>query len=437
MSLARVGADSVDGLEVGVGGRQDLLQAAELVDDLLDDKLGDARDPAQHAVAARGDREVEGVELAVVAEQLGEAAEVEHVLVRQPRERLQHRGQVLLGVLDRVVADQRRLVGGDADHRLLELHLDQPALGAELDDVALDLDRHPGHQLGPLQHRERVVEDAAALELEHGQPGRDLVEARAVLVERRQALVRLGEHRGDVLEDVLGPLDVERDDVAALGDRDHQRVGLLGDALGGAVAGAGLGREDRRVGHQLDVGPGDLGRLGVEDDRAVHLRHLVEHRRRVVDVELDPAGEQVGDVLGVADDDQAAGPRVDDVVDPLAQRRPGGDDVEGPQQPGVLTFLQLLKLIPGGPRSPSRLMLAKKKSPRVAAISVWIARIKALSSGARWAVAAARAPRRRAAPPPGSAATRGPRALVSGAGPSTGPSPNLRASATRRSAWAT
>ena len=32
----------------------------------------------------------------------------------------------------------------------------------------------------------------------------------------------------------------------------------------------------------------------VEHDRAVHLRHLVEHRRRVVDVELDPAGEAGG-----------------------------------------------------------------------------------------------------------------------------------------------
>ena len=228
-----------------------------------------------------------------------------------------------------VVADQRGLVGGDADHRLLELHLDQPALGAELDDVALDLDRHPGDQLGALQDREHVVEDAAALELEHGQAGGDLVEALAVLVERRQALVGLGQHRGDVLKDVLGALDVERDDVAALGDRDDQRVGLFGDALGGAVPGPRLRAEDRRVGHQLDVGPGDLGRFVVEHDRAVHLRHLVEHRRRVVDVELDPAREQEGDVVEVADDDQAAGPRVDDVVDPLAQGTAWRNHVEG------------------------------------------------------------------------------------------------------------
>ena len=83
MSLARVGADAVDGGEFLVGGRKDLLETAQLVDDLLDDELGQARDPAQDAVAARRDREVERVDLAVVSEQLGEAAEIEHVLMRQ------------------------------------------------------------------------------------------------------------------------------------------------------------------------------------------------------------------------------------------------------------------------------------------------------------------------------------------------------------------
>src|SRR3954453_1410630 len=55
-----------------------------------------------------------------------------------------------------------------------------------------------------------------------------------------QALFAFGEHDRDVLEDVLGAVDVERDDLAALRDRDHQRVRLLRDALGGAMAGAGL-----------------------------------------------------------------------------------------------------------------------------------------------------------------------------------------------------
>ena len=50
--------------------------------------------------------------------------------------------------------------------------------------------------------------------------------------------------------------------------------------------------------------------------------------------------------LEVADDDQAAGARVDDVVDSLAQRAAGSDDVQGPEKPGILSFGQLVKLIP-------------------------------------------------------------------------------------------
>ena len=179
----------------------------------------------------------------------------------------------------------------------------------------------------------------AALELERRQARGDLVEAGAVLVERGERLVGLGEHDGDVLEDVLDAVDVERDDLAALGDRDHQRVGLLGDALGGAVAGAGLVREDRRVRHQLDVGHRDLGRVGVEDDRAVHLGHLVEERGGVVDVELDAARVQEAQLLGVADHDQPAGARVQDVVDALAQRGPGRDHLERPHQPRIRAYL--------------------------------------------------------------------------------------------------
>jgi hypothetical protein len=41
------------------------------------------------------------------------------------------------------------------------------------------------------------------------------------------AWLALAEHDRDVLEDVLRAVDVERDDLAALGDRDDQRVGLL------------------------------------------------------------------------------------------------------------------------------------------------------------------------------------------------------------------
>src|SRR5690242_6792949 len=76
------GPDSVDGGELFSRGGQHLVEPTQLLGDLLDDKLGNAGDPAQHPVSARRDREVQGVDLAVVAEQLGEATEVEHVLVR-------------------------------------------------------------------------------------------------------------------------------------------------------------------------------------------------------------------------------------------------------------------------------------------------------------------------------------------------------------------
>src|ERR1700750_2920792 len=98
------------------------------------------------AAAAARHRIVEGVDLAVVAEQLGEAPEVQEVLVREPADLVQRAGEGLVAVLGEVVVHERRLVGGGADHRLLELHLDEPALGAELDDVALDLYGHAGDE---------------------------------------------------------------------------------------------------------------------------------------------------------------------------------------------------------------------------------------------------------------------------------------------------
>ncbi len=216
--------------------------------------------------------------------------------------------------------DERRLVGRDADHRLLELHLDQTALGAELDDLALDLDRHPRHELGALENRQDVVQHDSGLELQRGQTRGDLVEAAAVLLERLEALIGLGEYDRDLVEQVLGAAEVERDDVTPLRDRDHEGVGLLGDALGGAVAGTGLGRADRRIGHQLDVGPEDLGRVVGEHDRPVHLRHLVELGRREVDVEPDSARIEKSEVVAGAYAHEAAGPGADDVVDSLTQR---------------------------------------------------------------------------------------------------------------------
>src|SRR4051794_32465531 len=57
-------ADAVDGLELGVRGREHLVEAAELVHDLLDDQLRQARDAPEDPVAAGRHGEGEGVALA-------------------------------------------------------------------------------------------------------------------------------------------------------------------------------------------------------------------------------------------------------------------------------------------------------------------------------------------------------------------------------------
>ena len=94
-------AHALDRLELGVGGGEQLVEAAELADDLRDDQLRQPRDAPEDAVAARRDRVVERVQLAVVAEQLGQPAEVEQVLVGEAPDLLERGGERLVGVARR------------------------------------------------------------------------------------------------------------------------------------------------------------------------------------------------------------------------------------------------------------------------------------------------------------------------------------------------
>src|SRR3954464_3859254 len=76
-------SDALHRLQFRVAGGEDLVEPPELAHDVLDHQLRQPRDAAEDAVAARGHGEVERVDLAVVAEELGEAPEVEQVLVGQ------------------------------------------------------------------------------------------------------------------------------------------------------------------------------------------------------------------------------------------------------------------------------------------------------------------------------------------------------------------
>src|SRR3954453_2931383 len=74
-------SDPLDGLQLRVRRGEQLVEAPELLHDLGDDELREPGHAAQDPEAARRDRVVEGVQLAVVAHQLGEAAEIEQILM--------------------------------------------------------------------------------------------------------------------------------------------------------------------------------------------------------------------------------------------------------------------------------------------------------------------------------------------------------------------
>src|ERR671936_1377005 len=86
-------ADALNRFELGIRRGEHLVEPAEFLHYLLDHQLGEPRDAAEDPVAARRHRIVQGVELAVVAEKLGEPTEVEQVLVGQAADLLERRGE--------------------------------------------------------------------------------------------------------------------------------------------------------------------------------------------------------------------------------------------------------------------------------------------------------------------------------------------------------
>ncbi len=307
------------------------------------DVFRQSRDLPQDAQPTRRHRIVEGIHVARIAEHHRQLLRLEQLLVRQ-------RPQPLEGLLDGAVAvprvvveDDRVLLARHVGRQLLEPDADQAPLRAELDVVPLDLRGHARGQLRALEHDEDVVQHDGVLELERGQPRQHLLEPLPIRLDGRDRLVRLREDVGDRVELVALLAHEERHRLALLRDGDDERAGLLGDALGGAVPRPGLGGRDRRIGHELDVRVREPLQLGVEDDRAVHLRELVQELRAEVEVEPHPAGEHELELGGLADDDQRTAARADDVVDSLAQFGAGRDPGDGGEQLGVAARILLAR----------------------------------------------------------------------------------------------
>ena len=170
----------------------------------------------QQPVAARRDRAVE-VLAAAEPERLGGRGRVDQL---GRGERLEPREQVLGALVAaagrEVVADHELALGVDAGDQLLELEREQPAVGAELEDVVLDLAGDPGDHLEPLRDDGDVAHRDQVLDLERGQGAGHLVESQLVALQRGQGLVGAGEDLAGVLEDVAGLADVGGDDLHRL-----------------------------------------------------------------------------------------------------------------------------------------------------------------------------------------------------------------------------
>ena len=246
------------------------------------------------------------------------SAQVEHLVVGQ-RRHLGERGARRPSVRHVVVDDEVELVL-DVAVRLVELEAEQAGLDAELDDHRLDLLGDAQHHLAALQHGGDVAQRHGVLQLGRREAEHGVLEAHLVALERLQRLVRPVEQTADVLQLVLRPAGVEVDDAHLLAGRDDGHLQRPGDALGGAMPGARFARRHRRVGDEVDVGPGDPVTVGGQDDRPVHLGQLGQPLRaeRGVDEESSAAdGEHLGIVV---DDDQGAALGAHDAFDPRPQR---------------------------------------------------------------------------------------------------------------------
>ncbi len=219
--------------------------------------------------------------------------------------------------------------------RLLELHLDQPALAPELPDVGRDLIGDPDRVLEGADSADDLPQRHCPIVLVHGEAPRLLPEPPGELLERRDGRVGLREGDPDVLEDVR-PVDalVQAHHPPPLGDRDDEAPRLLRGSVGCYVAHPRLVGLQARVGAELDVGVVDNGHVGGDQDRAVHLRQLVEAHRRELEPDLHPPGDdsKAFEPLWVGHDYERAVVRPHHVLYGLPEIRAWGYQLQGPRQ---------------------------------------------------------------------------------------------------------
>ena len=228
-----------------------------------------------------------------------------------------------------VVPDHQVEGRGHPVDQLGGLQADQPAVVTQLDQVALHLLGDAQEHLGRLDHADHVAHRHRVLHLEHGQARQGHVEPAAEALHGGQGLVGAVVEPAGGLHGVLEVVAVDGDDRHGRRHRQDRHVDGPGHPLGRPVPGAGLGGGDGGLGHQVDIGPGDPGGVGGQDDGAVHLGQLREPLGAELGVEQEAAradGEHAGTV---PHHDQGAPLGPQDAVQPVPQRAARGGHGQG------------------------------------------------------------------------------------------------------------
>ena len=200
MALARWSPTPFDLVEVVRSvARMIFGQGAEPLDDPVDDRLGQAGDAGQQAVALGLHRGVEVGGAVGEVQHVGHGLEVEQRLGVEAGQAGHGLLEVPVVLLVEVVDDDQAALVLHPGQELLELEAHEAAVDAELDDVALDLLGDAQHHLGALQHHDDVADGDEVLDLERREAVGDLVEALLVALEGLQGLVGPVEQPGDGL----------------------------------------------------------------------------------------------------------------------------------------------------------------------------------------------------------------------------------------------
>lgn len=173
-----------------------------MLDQPVDHGGGKPRHLGQQSVAAWGHAPVEVVRRAQ-AQRPRDRGGVDQVGRRQGGQCLQGVfWALLLAPAGEVVADHQLAFGVDAGDELFELQRKQPAVGAQFDDVVLDLAGDAGDHLQSLGDHGDVAYGHQVLDLQCGKRGGDLVQTQLVAFQRRQRLVGSRQDLTGVLQDV-------------------------------------------------------------------------------------------------------------------------------------------------------------------------------------------------------------------------------------------